>query len=324
MTRESATAIPASLPSTAVPRGSQQRTSWGGAVFLLAVTWLGVNAVWGLLGPRDTFVSVWLRAFLPLNQWVFLSLALLFVATVAAGWRRHSGLVTVASLLLAYLGGVLISEIIGRQVNLAETPLREMTGQLFPLLDRSVLLVPAIPMLGVLWMRRQSHLEHIFRVGTWTDPVASWSIGGRYPTWGLLLLGWLSLVALPAALLMQAQVGFAPFRSGTAWAALPALSALALLNGFTEELLFRGFIQSALVACLGRTKGVWLQAAFFGIHHWGASPGAAAGFPAMIFTVLLGALWGRSVLKTRGLGWAVVTHASIDLAFFLVQFVPDQ
>ena len=42
----------------------------------------------------------------------------------------------------------------------------------------------------------------------------------------------------------------------------------------------------------------------------------------VMLLAFLGVLWGRSVLETRGLGWAVCTHATLDLAFFLVQFVP--
>ena len=46
--------------------------------------------------------------------------------------------------------------------------------------------------------------------------------------------------------------------------------------------------------------------------------------PALVLTVFAGLLWGRSVLETKGLSWAVVSHAAIDLAFFLVQFVPAE
>ncbi len=56
----------------------------------------------------------------------------------------------------------------------------------------------------------------------------------------------------------------------------------------------------------------------------GAVDAAAASLPIAVVTGLLWVLWGRSVLETRGLGWAIVTHASLDLAFFLAQFVPDR
>ena len=199
-----------------------------------------------------------------------------------------------------------------------------MTGSLFPLLDRSILLVQAIPMLGVLWARQRSDLKRTLRAGSWSGCVSFWSGGSRTMTWRRFLLGWVVLVALPAAVVMQARVGFASFGSGTVWPAVAPLAGLALLNGFTEELLFRGFLQPVLVACLRPGWGVWMQAAFFGLHHLGASPGAAAGLPALVFTVLAGLLWGRSVIETKGLGWAILSHASIDLAFFLVQFVPAE
>ena len=277
---------------------------------LLAVAWLGVNASWGLTDPGDTLISGQLREIASVEVWLLVCVAVLGAAT-AITWRRHRGPALVAGMLLGFLGGTWLAGLVDSQVVVpGSLPVRRF-------IERSFQVLPAVPMLVAWWYLPRS--AHNLRWGSWSRVSSLW----RTPTWTKALLGWLAFVALPMTLVMQAQVEFRPFLNGGAWAALAPLTALALLNAFIEELLFRGLVQAALVAAVGSTAGVWLQAAFFGIHHWGAGPVGAAGIPIAIVTGCLGVLWGRSVLETRGLGWAIVTHASLDLAFFLAQFVPN-
>ena len=89
---------------------------------------------------------------------------------------------------------------------------------------------------------------------------------------------------------------------------------LSVLNGFAEELLFRGLLLIPLVGLLGSNRGNWFQAAFFGFHHWGASSDIIAGLPMAIILTLLGVLFGKSVLATRGISWAIVFHIFLDIA----------
>ena len=70
---------------------------------LLFVTWVGVNATWGLLSPGRTLVSAWLESVFSLGLWITLCVSLLLVAVITATWQRASGLGTVALLLVGYL-----------------------------------------------------------------------------------------------------------------------------------------------------------------------------------------------------------------------------
>ena len=85
--------------------------------------------------------------------------------------------------------------------------------------------------------------------------------------------------------------------------------------------MFRGLLLPPLVRLLGVGPGIWAQGVFFGMHHLGASPGPVATVVSTAATVLLGVLWGKSVVVTRGIGWAVAAHALVDLAFFSAHFV---
>lgn len=300
-----------------VPRGGPpgaHRLTWV-VVGLLALTWLGVNASWGLTDPGDTLVSAWLRTIRPVEEWLLAVTVILAGATVLAARQRNRAMAVFGAMMLAYLGGVWLAGALDSQVTVrGSLAFRRFT-------ERSFQLIPAVPMLGV-WCASRGSVNYL-RWGSWTGPSSVATMGDRSLTWRVLLFAWLAMVALPAAFVMQAQVGFAPWLNGSAWGALAPLSTLALLNAFIEELLFRGLIQSSLVAAVGSPAGVWLQAVFFGIHHWGASPGLAAAFPMAVLTVCLGIVWGRSVLETKGLGWAICAHATLDLGFFLVQFLPS-
>ena len=99
------------------------------------------------------------------------------------------------------------------------------------------------------------------------------------------------------------------------------IAMLALFNGFTEEFLFRGLIQPALIDFLGKWPGLVFQGLFFGFLHWGSSPELIAGLPMALAATALGILWGYSVICTRGIAWAVLCHAMADFAFFSAYFV---
>ncbi len=289
-----------------------------GIGLLLLLTWLAVNGVWGLTSARDTLVSGLERQVAPLAAWVAAPALALFVVAVLAGRRRDRGLLAISAMLLAYLLGVVFA----RYAKLAVDPpggipLQGLADGARALFERGFILLPALPMLAVgLFFHRE---ELPLRFGDWGARAGS---GPGPQTWGRSMLWALVLVGLPCFLLLQSTVGFAPVRNGTLWPALVPVILLALFNAFSEELLFRGLIQTPLVEDLGARPGVLLQAAFFAIHHWGASPSIAAGAPMAILLVIAAYWMGLSVLGTRGLGWAIAFHAILDFTFFSAQFVP--
>lgn len=295
-----------------------------GTGLLLLATWLGVNAVWGLTGPRDTLLSGIERQVAPLAVWVAIPMMGLVLVAWLAGRRRERGLLAASTMLLAYLAGVVVSRCAKLAVDPAGgIPLEDLADAGRALFERSFLLIPALPMLVVGYLLCREELP--FRFGDWRAKLprrasAETTEGSR--TWRDATLWALLLVGLPGFVLMQSTVGFAPVKTGTLWPALFPVLALALLNGFAEELLFRGLIQTALVSYLGAQWAVLLQAIFFAIHHWGASPSLIAGAPMALLLVLAAVWMGRSVLATHGLGWAVCFHVMLDFVFFAAHFVP--
>ncbi len=289
-----------------------------GIGLLLLLTWLAVNATWGLTSPRDTLVSGLERQVAPLAAWVAAPALALFVVAALAARRRDRGLLAISAMLLAYLLGVVFSRYAKLAIDpTGGIPLRGLADGARALVERGFILLPALPMLGVgLFFYRE---ELPLRFGDWSARAGS---GPGSQTWGRSMLWVLALIGLPCFLLLQSTVGFAPIRSGSLWPALVPVILLALFNAFSEELLFRGLIQTPLVEDLGVRPGLILQAVFFAIHHWGASPSIAGGAP-LALLLFFAAWWmGLAVVATRGLGWAIAFHAILDFTFFSAQFVP--
>ncbi len=291
----------------------------GLAAAALIVAWLGVNAAWGLTSAEDTLVSGWLRRAASLEVWLGGAVALLAGAVALAAGRRKRGLLAITGMLCAYLTGVAASRFAYDVLDpRGGVPFDHYNDVLFAVWERSFLLYPAIPMLAVYLLVTDPNSRFAFRFGDWRAPARFFRERAQM-RWSGHLLFWLVVIVAPMFVLMQVQVGFAPITSGRLFVFLPAVIVLALFNAFTEELIFRGFVQRALLAYLGPAAAVLLQAAFFGIHHWGSSP--VPGFATVAITFLFGAVWGLSVLQTRGLGWAVCCHTLIDMTFFSAHFV---
>ena len=116
---------------------------------------------------------------------------------------------------------------------------------------------------------------------------------------------------------MQYTSQFAIFRSGDlSWFIGPA-ALMAVVNAAVEEAVFRGFIQHAVIRCAGVGRGLWLQGLFFGVHHFGMSVSVLGTLPGALAIGLGSVVIGKSVLETRGLGWAIAVHAVFDFGIFV-------
>lgn len=289
------------------------------AAILLVVTWLGVNAVWGLTSDEDTLVSGWLRSVAALDVWLGGALLVLAATAIWSAGVRKAATVGLAAMLVAYLIGVAGSRYAYAAIDpRGGVPFDAYADAVFALWERSFLLYPAIPMLAVYLLTSKRASRPAFRFGDWRVPARLLRQRTR-SSWSRYFVYWIVFFIVPFFLLLQAQVGFAPIISGRLFWLFPAVLALALFNAFTEELLFRGFVQHSLGTFIGPAAAVVLQAAFFGIHHWGSSP--VPGFLTAVITFALGLVWGLSVLQTRGLGWAVCCHTLVDMTFFSAHFV---
>jgi len=302
---------------------------WITLLIALCTGWLGVNAVWGLTGPDDTLLSGWMGKVAPLGVWlagVYGVLAILWVLSLRS--RSDRGKAVRFSVLIVglYLGGVAGFEALYNAIRPAlgstGVPATSIVDGLRFALHRSFMLLPVIPMV-LAWRLGPGARERRvpLRFGNWRAQTrvklpllgyVSWS-------WAFLLVA--VFVGLPFFLVFQSQVGFEPILCGALFRMAPALLLMALANGLVEEVVFRGFFLSALTPATGVRAAVWLQAIFFGLHHFGSSPVPMQALTTMLVSTLVGYLLGRSVVGTRGLGWAVLIHMMADLTFFSVTHV---
>lgn len=132
-------------------------------------------------------------------------------------------------------------------------------------------------------------------------------------------------LALGAALLIQSLEWLATHFAGLGQNAaasllLPSTLAerltwvsVALLVGFSEEVVYRGYLQTQLSAYSGRSSvGILLQAVLFGLAH--LEQGAEAALRIALYGLLLGVLarFRRSLLP------GIVCHSAIDAASALL------
>lgn len=97
---------------------------------------------------------------------------------------------------------------------------------------------------------------------------------------------------------------------------LPAAILFAAINALTEEIYFRAGILSTLTGVIGRRHTLLICATFFGLAHYlyGSPPGLAG----LLMTGFLGWLLGKSMLETKGIGWAWFIHFIADLPIFFL------
>ncbi|MEO8274123.1 MAG: CPBP family intramembrane glutamic endopeptidase [Chloroflexota bacterium] len=119
----------------------------------------------------------------------------------------------------------------------------------------------------------------------------------------ILLMAWFGFPLLPASFDLAA--------------AAPAIALgviAALLNAWWEETAFRAAPLSMLQRAVGPGAGVLILALYFGVgHFYGGVPSGPMG---LVATGAVAVLLGRAMIETRGLGWPIALHFSIDLVIF--------
>lgn len=158
-----------------------------------------------------------------------------------------------------------------------------------------------------------SRREVYARVGDLDAPTMTRRKDGDYLRWGRL--GPLAVVFL---VLLMVWFGF-PILPDTIdlGAALPAIAVgavAALLNAWWEETAFRAAPLSMFQRAIGPGAAVLLLALWFGIGHY--SGGVPSGPMGLIATGAVAVLLGRAMIETKGLGWPLALHFSIDFVIF--------
>lgn len=94
---------------------------------------------------------------------------------------------------------------------------------------------------------------------------------------------------------------------------LPWMFAVAALNAASEEFQFRNLLLAHLRNIFRPGEAVLLTAAFFGFGHFYGQPSGLLG---LLMAAFAGWIWGRSMIETKGFGWAFLTHMVQDMIIF--------
>jgi CAAX protease family protein len=164
-------------------------------------------------------------------------------------------------------------------------------------------LAVAFIMIIVLWLMGRRSKDFYLTRGQLNAPVNETNDKGRPGkhrlTWGLLGLI-LGICILPLTLLFFAM-GNLPTIDVLirALPLFPVAIIAAITNAFSEETQFRASLLGDLQKVIGPGQAIWLSAIFFGLGHYFG--GAPAGIPGVLITGLLGALFAKCMLGSKGI-----------------------
>jgi membrane protease YdiL (CAAX protease family) len=97
------------------------------------------------------------------------------------------------------------------------------------------------------------------------------------------------------------------------WQLLPWALATAALNAANEEFQFRCVPLAHLRNVLPVREALWLTAIFFGLTHYFGQPSGPIG---ILMATIAGWIWAKSMVETRGAGWAFGIHMIQDVVIF--------
>ena len=164
-------------------------------------------------------------------------------------------------------------------------------------------LAVAFIMILVLWLMGRRRQEYFLIRGQLNAPIGRMKgegkPGKRVVSWGSLGLI-LGICILPLTLLFfgldnlpttDVLVRALPF--------IPAAILFAATNAFSEEMQFRAALLGDLQKAIGSDQAIWLSATFFGFAHYFG--GAPAGIPGVLIAGLLGVLFAKCMLGSKGI-----------------------
>jgi membrane protease YdiL (CAAX protease family) len=93
---------------------------------------------------------------------------------------------------------------------------------------------------------------------------------------------------------------------------VPALILLAF-TGFTEELVFRGLIQTMGTRVYGAIQGILLSSAYFTVMHLGFNSG-----PHLAYVMAVSVFYGAVFYRTKSISGVVLSHGLTNIVLFMV------
>jgi membrane protease YdiL (CAAX protease family) len=118
-------------------------------------------------------------------------------------------------------------------------------------------------------------------------------------------------VALPLFLFFTIRPDFSA--GGRILRFLPWILLVAALNAANEEFQFRNVLLAHLRNAVSPAEGMLMTAVLFGLGHYYGQPSGPIGAAMAGFA---GWIWARSMVETRGFGWAFLMHMVQDVVIF--------
>lgn len=178
-------------------------------------------------------------------------------------------------------------------------------GERLPLLLAALGLVLLLRLMGLKW-------EDFFLVkGELSTPVQGVARGklSWLPAGVLFTLALAALFALALSQMMPVTFSWErllPF--------LPAILLFALMNSFGEEMVYRAGPLSQLYPLFGPGTANWITAVWFGLgHFYGGIPSGVMG---AVQSGLIGLLFGKAMLESKGMILPVLLHLLIDTVIY--------
>lgn len=153
-------------------------------------------------------------------------------------------------------------------------------------------------------LKARAEPDRFIRIPPRPEP---WSIFGR--NYALISVGLLLAFMVPA---MQPTLS-------TLSAGLVLFAALcAGLNAFAEEFLYRSALLPQVLSVFPPSSAILLVAGWFGLGHFFGVP---AGITGVLITAVGGWFFAKSMVETRGMGWAWFLHFLADFTVYLIVFL---
>ena len=201
------------------------------------------------------------------------------------------------------------------QLSFYQAWLKNPSFNVFMLADQSLRLMVTLIIIAALFILKKTSSAFFLVKGdtnALTEPVNWMGIkpGERWKQVGrnfsvILSLGTLAFLILAGRPPLDIALRALPF--------LPAILFAAMLNAFNEEMTYKASFLSVLEDVVGRNQALYLMAAYFGIGHFYGIPYGVIG---VLMASFLGWFLGKSMLETRGLGWAWFIHFWQDVLIF--------
>lgn len=159
--------------------------------------------------------------------------------------------------------------------------------------------------LGGMYLYNKEAFTRFFRPGLTLPRDNQWRFLGP------ILAG---LFTIGIALLMSVAVTSQHGRINASFTSLlPLVLLFAATNAWSEEIFSRFVIVAGLDGKINPHTICWISAVIFGVPHFFGTPSGVSG---VIMSGLLGWILAKSVIETRGLGWALFIHFLQDLVIF--------